>query len=196
MKGFDNEIKQFNYGACELMLDALEDYLKGPEFLEIEQCEKLLKEKSAIAEKFVPIEELSTHGVDLLNVVPRGIVKTWQGRLNRWTRNGHRFIPQRFLSHEPVGIEFNANRYPIQLIHFHDTALMTNNMGTMGSLRHMDRRRYRQLVKRYKQLVKEYDKNHEAVEARWEQAGPYLKSEEFWSKYLELDRYAHGADVK
>lgn len=196
VKGFDNEIKQFNYGACELMLDALEDYLKGPEFLEIEQCEKLLKEKSAIAEKFVPIEELDIHGVDLYNVVPRGIVKTWQGRLNRWTRNGHRFIPQRFLSHELVGIEFNANRYPIQLIHFHDRVLMTNAMGTMGSERHMDRQRYKHLVKRYNKLVKEYAKNHETVEARWKQAGPYLKSEEFWSKYLELDTYKHGADAK
>jgi hypothetical protein len=51
-------------------------------------------------------------------------------------------------------------------------------------------------VKRYSQLVKAYAKDHEAVEARWKQAGPYLKYEEFWSKYLELDTYQHGADVK
>lgn len=194
LKGFDIEIKQFNYGACELMLDALEDYLKGPEFLQIEQCEKLLKEKSAKAEKYVPIEQLDTRGVDLKNVLPKGRVRAWEGRLDRWTHNGQRFLPRVFVKHDPTGVEFNANRYPIQLVHFRDSFLVVNRLGTQGALRRMNKVRYRELMKRYHTLTRRYAKEQETVAASWQEAGPYLKSDEFWATYLELDKYTHESE--
>ncbi|MDO4798463.1 MAG: glycosyltransferase [Coriobacteriales bacterium] len=193
-KKFLIEIKGFNYGSCELLLDAVEDFLKGPEFLQIEQCEKLLKEESAKAEKLVPLEELDVSGFNLERLTTKERMRTWPGRLDKWTHNGQRFTPKKLISKKPAAMQFNANAHPAPLIHFHDTVLVTNRLATMGAIRHKDKKRYRELMKRHAQVVKDYQKQRTEVEARWREAGPYLKSDEFWATYLELDKYARESE--
>lgn len=192
-KNFVQEIKKFNYGSCELMLDAVEDFLKGPEFMEVEQCERLLKEKSAKAEKFVPLEKLNVRGVGIDQArQPIGTIKPWNGRLNRWTNNGQRPVPPFLTSNKVAVIPFNANAYPANRIHFRNRILVVNRLGTMGYYAAKDKRRYRTLMKRYNKLALRYKKERKAVEERFKEAGAYLKSEEFWTKYLELSKYGRS----
>ena len=188
-KRFATEIKQFNYGSCELMLDAVEDYLKGPEFIEIEQCEKLLKEKSAKCEKLVPLEDLDFKGIELEQLWSKAKLKSWLGRLHRWTYNGQRFMPDFFVNKKPVAIQFNADKYPAILINNRDTILVVNRLVTQGAFRKKDKKRFNELMKRFRQVVRAYEANHEEVEARYAAASSYLKSDEFWAQYLELDKY-------
>lgn len=188
-KRFVTEIKMFNYGSCELMLDAIADYLKGPEFIEIEQCEKLLKEKSAKYEKLVPLEELDIKGIELEQLWTTEKPKSWIGRLHRWTYNGQLAMPERFINKKPVAMRFNADRYPSVLINNRDTILVVNRLVTEGAFRKRDKKRFRDLMKRFRAMVREYEKTHEEVEARYAAASAYLKSDEFWAKYLELDKY-------
>ena len=194
-ENFIQEIKKFNYGSCELMLDGVEDFLKGPEFIRIEQCEKLLKEKSAKAEKFVPLEELHIEGVGVEQSKQKvGTIRPWNGRLDRWTYNGQRFTLPRVTSNKAVAVEFNASQYPANRIHFHNKVLVVNRLGTMGYYATKNKQRYRALMKRFRNLTLRYHKEHEQVEQRWREAGPHLKSDEFWSTYLELDKYGRKED--
>lgn len=47
-----------DYEACELLLDGLEDYLKGPTFIETASGEDIIKRQGAKNEKLLPISEL------------------------------------------------------------------------------------------------------------------------------------------
>ena len=46
---------RFNYDGAELLMDAVEDYMKGYKFFMKNQGEKLLKEKSQKNEKMEPL---------------------------------------------------------------------------------------------------------------------------------------------
>lgn len=189
-EAFIREIKKYNYGSCELMLDAVEDFLKGPEFLEIEQCEKLLKEKSAKAEKFIPLEDLDIEGLDIQQAwLKKRPLTRWQNRASKWTHNGQRVgIPSK--KKPTVGVAaFDANAYAATRYYNFDRVLVVNRLETMGYYAVRDSARYRELIKRFEQIKKRYAKEHAQIEQQWREAAPYLKSDEFWSEYLELDSY-------
>ncbi len=48
---FEKEIRRLSYQSCELLLDAVEDYLNGPEFMLTPQGEQIMKRQSAKNEK-------------------------------------------------------------------------------------------------------------------------------------------------
>ena len=114
-------------------------------------------------------------------------MKTWPGRLNKVTLNGQRLMPERLSGKRPVAVEFNANNYPGSRLHLRRRYLVVNRLGTMGCFREMDKERYRELMKRYRTLKRRFEREHDEVAARYAERGDYLKSDEFWAKYLELD---------
>ena len=51
----------------------------------------------------------------------------------------------------------------------------------------MDRERFKALQKRYKKDYDYYKKHGDEIRESFRKQGDYLKSEEFWRKYLKLD---------
>lgn len=55
---FDNEKHRFGYPAMELLCDAIDDYLRGPEYYEHPVGERLFRRAAAKAERLAPLTEL------------------------------------------------------------------------------------------------------------------------------------------
>ena len=80
----DNMLKH-DYNAAELALRALEDYMKGPKFLESADGEKIVKENGKLNQKMQPLKdfqnlELDWNDLDIVNPywdIPRKFLQKW-----------------------------------------------------------------------------------------------------------------------
>ena len=64
-KLFRARMLSLDYNGAELILDAIEDFLKGPEFIMQDLGEQIMKEKSKKNEKMVDLREFSDLDIDL-----------------------------------------------------------------------------------------------------------------------------------
>lgn len=181
------EIHRFNYNAVKLILDAWNDYMKGPKFLEIEQCEKILKEKSSYNAEMKDLKEFDLQ-VNLADVYRVDATNYIQRAFYRLTKNGQRFWPDRWMDGNAAIISFDEFYNP-QRETFHKNLLAVDIFTKKGELRSLDKKKYRALMARYKKTRKRYQKYRDKVEEEYRKEQPYLVSREFWNKYLEIEKY-------
>ncbi len=186
IRQYRENLLQFNYGAAELALRAFEDYMKGPSFIMEDHGEEIVKCNSKLNDNMKPIGEYGTFRLkwtgDVYVDIPR---KPWSTFLYRLTYNGQRFIPIRFLKKEPVVVGFD-NTYQPGVITLHKKVLAVNPYNNMGVMHEMDREKFRSLEKKRKELQEQYRKNRKSIIKDYRDKSDYLKSEEFWRKYLGI----------
>ncbi len=189
---FKNDIRKFNYCACDLYLKAFEDYMKGPSFLESCDGEKLLKENNAMSEKTEPLSahpEIPIHHVwDCYGEKISSIFSRIIGRI-KWslTDNGQKSLRE---PKDDGTIGIAAFDFSVQITRMGGVKryAAVNPFSYTVSIREMDKARYKSIMKRYKALEKEYKRRKPEIVKQYRDAYPYFKSEEFWRKYLGLDK--------
>ncbi len=189
---FKNDIRKFNYCACDLYLKAFEDFMKGPDFLENCDGEKMVKENNALSEKTYPLSEhpeISIHNIwDVYGEQLSSIFARILGRI-RWsfTDNGQKFgrMPKEEKEITPAAFDFSVQITRMGGVRKY--ASVNPFMETVA-IREMDRARYKTLMKRFKELERQYKKNKAEIERSYREKFPYFTSEEFWKKYLKLDK--------
>ena len=177
---------RFDYDGAELLMDAVEDYLKGYKFLMENQGEKLLKEKAAKNEKMKPVSEFPEAPGRLFSVYedqPRSFLETF---LYRITYNGH-FWPDMWLKKQP-GVAAYDWFYSPHRYFFRKKLLVINPHMQTGAYREMDKKRFYALLKRRKKLMEQYKHTHQKVDGEYRRHKAELTSAAFWRKYLELDK--------
>ena len=188
-------LRDYDYSAAEFILDGIEDYLKGPEYLEHLDGSALMMENGKRNEKLVPVDELDQ---DLLREagVTEAVLQSDQiapgpvrfGRLLRYTRTlpyDKHYAPALLsdkpgyiVKHGPARIEGSSVG--------HKTVVFLDPTRSKGAVRTLDMNRFRTIRKRERQLMTRYRKEGKAVRKVWKNAQPYLTSREFWIKYLGL----------
>lgn len=185
-KAFRVEMLRFNYDAAELILQAFEDYLKGPEFLKRDNGEKILKRNVKLNEKFVPLNDIGRG--DLEDVFEcfadpgRKFIDKW---LYRLTYNGQRLWPFRLYKKGNVYISFDHSYQP-QKMAMHDEVIAVNPFEKTGVVRRLDKKRFRELMIRYRKADLYCKKHRKEIEDAYRMERPYLTSEKFWRKYLGI----------
>lgn len=178
------ELRKFNYGYVEMMCDAVEDYLKGPEWLMNKNPEEILKEESAKIPKTITFEEK----------LPPAATRLYEWReleykdkiRMRLTHNGHvRCSDSKKISGPGIMLnEFRA--YHENRIYLRKEIWFVNDDMITGYKAHIDRNRYAALVKRIAKLDREMTKNSKRVAQEWRSAYPTLISEDFWIRFLSM----------
>ena len=184
-KLFRARMLSLDYNGAELILDAIEDFLKGPEFIMQDLGEQIMKEKSKKNEKMVDLREFSDLDIDLDEVYqdpPRTFLRKW---LYRITYNGHRFCSESRLKEGPGIVAFDWFYSPEHNF-WYKKLLAVNPHLQMGSMRVFSKEKYRELNKRSKRLLAEYKNTRAAVEEKYRENKKQMTSVEFWKKYLEL----------
>lgn len=189
-KFYRDNILKHDYDAAELALRALEDYMKGPEFIASVDGEMLLKENGKLNQKMYPIEqfqqlELDWNDPDVLNPywdLPRGFLKKW---LYRITYNGHRLCPMRMLKNEVVCIPFDFGYTPGKMA-MKKNYLAVNPMMKTACMKVIDRGRFKELQKRHYNAFKQYYKKDMSIRENYKSKRDYLVSEKFWREYLGI----------
>jgi hypothetical protein len=188
---FRVEMLKHNYKSAELILMAIEDYMKGPEFLyDSAKAEEIFMSNRAYNEKLTPISEFKDERFQDLHVrldevymePPRKRKDTF---LYRLTYNAQRFCPDCWIKDKPALIGYDWSYQPQKMAMRRYLVIVNITNQTMG-VRVLDKKKYKELMRRYKQDLKAYKQNNEQIMKAYADQRAYLTSEEFWVKYLGI----------
>lgn len=191
LRTFGIYLRSMNYESAELLLDGLEDYLKGPSFLEKANGEELMKRNGAKNERLVSIDEIDRsviNGLDLetANLGGKDDRSIFLKLLEALPHDRH-MLPDALLKDNPVAVYYSRGAYPGWKTMRRRTLVAFDATGENAHVRTMDRARYRELKQRYQLLKRDYEARKEEVAEEYRRAMPRLTSEEFWHSYLGMD---------
>lgn len=188
----DREFKrlmyEFCYDSAELVIMAVEDFLKGPDFLIHTDQEKLIKKLREKNEKMVPLDHYKNIEVRMNEIYsePPMTTKTYPQVLRYLlTWNGQRFTSESSYKKGTPVIGYDWSWQPLKE-YMHKSLLAVNYHDRTAHLRTMDKKRFNTLYNRYKKVMQDYKANIDSVTKKYVEARPYLTSEEFWRKYLGI----------
>ena len=183
---FQTMLLRFDYNAAEVTLRAMEDYLKGPEFIMQDQGEAILKNNAKMNIQMEPLDEVAfgkAYKLDQSHIdAPR---KSFDTFLRRLTFNGQRFWPRKLLRHSLPIVPLDRF-HPAQRITLQEKLLLVNPFSQEGTILTLDKAKYKRLRKQYHHLMRRYRNEHVQLEKEYRRLFPIMTSEEFWMKYLGL----------
>lgn len=185
---FLSEILRFNYDGAEMIVRAVDDYLKGPAFIEQEKCQERLEKMSAKNANMRSLSEFEEYGFDIDSVYredPRIFRDTL---LYRLTFNGQVLWPKKWLRKGPAVVAHDWFCNP-QRQCLMDSVVAINPYTYTAEIRKLDKKRFRKVMLYYLKTVRRHNKIHKQVDQAYYSRRKYLTSYEFWAKYLELEKY-------
>lgn len=184
---FRTEIMRFNYDTAQLIVEALEDYMKGPKYLETVDGEKLTKEHFKLNDRLTPLRDLPDGNTFRPKDSYEAPQLTFKNRvLIRLTWNGQRLTPK-FLEKPgvvPIGFDWALQ---IQRIAMHSKLIAVNPYNETGVYRIKNKKRFRELMHRYNRAMHDYKRRGDAVRKAYADEAKYMTSEKFWRKYLGIE---------
>jgi hypothetical protein len=185
-KLFFDAIRCFHYVGAEFILDAYEDFLKGPDFFIDFDPEKVIKEHLSKNEKMRPLEDfqLNMDLKGLYDVVP---LNDNDMSLYKQSNNGHE-LPDYLLNDDEMvpAIHYILFESPGKQF-LRKKLLFVNPHNKMAVMRHMDKIKYRELMERYNILMERYKAESAELSDEYRKYAETFYSGEFWNKYLRLE---------
>ncbi|MBQ8010706.1 MAG: glycosyltransferase [Ruminococcus sp.] len=194
---FHKELARLSYANCEHLLDSIEDYCQGPDFLrDPAQGERCMKQQGAKNEKMINADrEYPSIPVDWGRIYWREEkqLTPFQEWLYKNTYNGQRWIPAGWFIKK--GKDGKPNTAAIAYDWFDDPAkqygaeqiLAVNPFDHTAFLRKRDKKKFKELMARHKRVLKNYYKNKDKIAKAYYDAAKELKGETFWREYLHMD---------
>ena len=194
------QLRNLDYDSAELILESLEDYLKGPSFLIDENPQRLLEDHRNSEEELLPIDEAVSIGlasypeltsyfesIDLSDLKPVDDSGTYRilTKIVRMFPYDKHFLPESLLRRKPVFAQI-GEADGIQLAQFGSRFIVAlDTSGEKGHIRVLDRDRRRDIIKRWHIAKKEYRSNEEILKAEYRDAMPGMTNVSFWKEYIK-----------
>lgn len=183
---FRIELMRFNYGAAELVVRSLEDYLKGPEFIKNADGEKITQNNFKLNDRMQPLNDLEDGA--LYNPADCFIdppITLYDRIFTKITWNGQRLCPKFIEKRGVVPIGFN---WAIQLhrIAGHSKLIAINPYDLTGVYRIKDKKKFKEIMKRYKKVSRDFKVKSKQVAQEYKESQKEITSEKFWRKYLGI----------
>lgn len=181
---FWKDITRFAYSNAELLIDSVEDYLKGPEYIMGLDGEQSLREHAAKNEKLVPLSELGYSGDLPTDPYKYEKLSTLKKVWYVLTINGH-LLPNFLLRRTPYLIAYDWFFVPGKN-YMKKTLVAVNENNKTGAIRTINRKRCFALIRRYRKVMSLYKRNHVKVEQAYRDSFEKMKSLKFWKEYLGI----------
>lgn len=188
------DLRDLDYASAELLLDGLEDYLKGPKFLEHLDGAELMKRNGARNERLVPIDQMDPELLRAAGVTGEVLshanVESQASRFMKVLRSlpyDKHYLPKPMLGTRPGYVVKNGAAMIEGQSMACETLVFLDPTRTKGAIRHMDRQRFRAIRMREHELIKRHRIEGKRVRQAWRDAFPYLTSRAFWTSYLGLE---------
>lgn len=191
------ELKKFGYQNAELVLDAIEDFMKGPDYIGTPGvAEKTFMAANKNKEKMIPLVELEAQarelglsGFSLANVNRQLLMdepsRSLKQRLNDLaTDNGQRYLVTEGEGYAVIPAQGWA--YPAGAIHGKKYLILIDWYNRTGVIRQKDVLRFKEVMARYKKDLKEFKAREKELADAYSAARSKLTSVEFWKDYLGI----------
>lgn len=152
-KLFWEEMYKFNYKGASLLLDALDDYMKGPEYLFDLDGEKVMKEKKALDNQLAPLTEEIKSKINWETLYLYENLPTQKKMVYDYTYNGQARIPEILIKKKSFGV------IPYGWGYFQSKMCMVKKIYAIDGLAQKyavfekDRKKFKALKKRYDHLM-------------------------------------------
>ncbi len=194
---FNLELSKFNYANAELVLQAIEDFLKGPEWIMQPVAQKAFMDANKNSEKLRPIEEMRDEllelGVDVDGLTDWKVyrdrpISDRDRKLYAFTRNGSRSFGGLTESGKVAVIDNVGWAEPIGKLFGAEYIVAIDVPNKKAVIRHKDAAKFQELEKRYQADKAEFRRRHDELKKAYSEALPKMTSVEFWKGYLGLDK--------
>ncbi len=182
-KLFWEEIFKFNYKGCNLLLDAIEDFLKGPEFIKNLDGEACMKQKKAEDNQLQPITDDIRPFIDYANLYSSAPLSGWKLKMYGHFVNGHK-LPESFAGKGVTSIPYGWG-YSQQKLYKAGTVYAVDPVNDLYVKYTRDRQQYAKTVSRYENLMKRYDAEYEQVAKAFQAEEKMMEGKPFWMEYLK-----------
>lgn len=183
---FDKELGRYNYVGCDLLLDAIEDFLKGPEFIMKPEGEMIMKKQAARVQPLVDVRQ----NFPKIKVDYNDIYQFYKGKIfsehkmKRYMKTHNwQLLPKFMMNHEPAVVAYDWFDIP-EKQYRHDVVLAVNPHNQTGVLRYRSRKEYLRLMKRYRKIKRDYRRELQEVTQKYQNAKNQITGVEFWESYL------------
>ncbi len=183
-----HSILKHDYVTAELMLRAFEDYMKGPDFIMENRGEQIIKDNNTTLDKMLTFEELGIEDIDvnpnLYNDEHNGLfIRLWR----RITWNGHFLWPERWLNKKITILPRDLGHFPGKTTN-KKTIIAIDGWNKKACVWELDKERFMKLQKRFFRDMLHYKNHKSEIRKAYQDKSDYLKSEEFWRKYLKMEK--------
>ena len=182
---FWQEIYKFNYRGAEILLDSVEDYMKGPAFIAEADGEQILKQKKEKDNELYPVTpdiESMYKRKTLYRDIPLSGSKKM---LYDYSYNGQ-FLPGKSGGKTAV-IAYGWGYWPGRQ-YMADTIYAVDPATGTYTVYRKDKREFRRLTDRYKKIISDYNSRNKAVAKEYRDMSGIFIKEEFWNGYLVKKR--------
>ncbi len=189
------DLKKFDYDDALLAVKGLEDFLRGPEWISHPVAEARFMAANREREQLIPIEQLIPQalelGVDLTqltfgNLSLEGDRSRLQAFKDYLTINGHRFVNDSVKRKGKVAVIDAAGWvYPAGKIRDVDTLIVVDMPNKKGAIRHMDKKRFKEVWTRFRKAEREFKRNKDKIYAEFASYRDVFTSIGFWKQYLK-----------
>lgn len=179
---FWEELYKFNYRGAALLLDAVEDYLNGPDFLKKINGEQCMKEKRVLDNQLYPITEEIRVQINYNNLYERKGLKRLKKLLYDYSYNGHR-LPMLFSKKKPGIIPYGWGYYQ-EKQYLTRVNYAIDPINDLYAVYERSDIKFKELKKRFKNIMGRYKTENETIAEAYRNAEKEMESSGFWKKYL------------
>lgn len=184
---FKSNLCRLAYNNCDLLLDAIEEFSAGPDFMLKPQGEQIMKSHAAKNEKMKPAKLVYDKPIDFDSVYRKeepGITdREYWLYLN--TYNGQTLPDSELKKDTTAVIAYDWYDDPAKQF-MAEQILAVNPFDHTVYLRKRDKKRFKELIERYERVMSNYRTNKEEIEKSYREAAKTLQSDGFWRKYLNM----------
>ena len=181
-------LNKLSYDYADLMLDAMEDYLKGPSILEQADGASILAEKATKNEEHSALSEIWNGNVDFAALFGTSKASSPLSRVRRKlvtiSFNGQAHA-QAMLD-DAIGFAAYDFEYAHEPLFFKKRILSINPLDASAAIHERDHERFIEIQNRWQRLLERYQNEHEQIARAYKNAYPHLTSLAFWEQHLGI----------
>ena len=181
---FWEEVYKFNYKGAALLLDAVEDYMKGPDYLFNLDGEKVMKDKKARDNRLKPLTAKLKSQIDMNALYDFEPVNTNIKKIYDYTYNGQARIPEMFLKKKTGVIPYGWGYNPGKIV-LTDKNIAVDPVNEKYVVFKKSRSKFNEIKARYERIIGQYDREHTRIEKEYQDKATEITGERFWDEYLK-----------
>lgn len=183
---FWEETYKYNYKGAALLLDAVEDYMEGPEFIMSLDGEQCMKEKRAKDNQLMGMEEKVQKYIKTETLYQYDLIGGIRLLLYDHTCNGQKRIPEFFSGKGtgviPYGWGYDKGKLAGNKIVY---AVDLKNQKYATYIR--SRKKFKELTQRYQRLMQRFEQEKEEIRLQYSEYLKKMTNVVFWDEYLKME---------
>ncbi|MCM1086862.1 MAG: hypothetical protein NC419_01815 [Muribaculaceae bacterium] len=182
---FWEEIYKYNYKGASFLLDAVEDFLKGPDYIMSLDGEQCIKDKMAKDNKLADIEEKVEKYIKTETLYQYDIIGGVRLFLYNHTCNGQKRILEIFSGKGtgviPYGWGYDKGKLAGNKIIY---AVDLQNQKYATFIR--SRKKFKELTQRYQRLMQRFEQEKDEISSQYAEYSGKMTNVAFWNEYLKV----------